>query len=172
MEDVLFDLSAEKPEQVKPEPKIYTSGGKGKKQCQNTACGVFVGVRTKNCPVCDTEFVKKLPQKASLNPDKDAKSENSYGPTVVIKTSRPYDSVILIPAGLCPIVPTVDDLTAEGIVLWAEAVRDWGLTDRKHYLTGEAITFYARYTFGIFTDEYKMIRDVLKTWEESSDGIR
>ena len=121
MDDVLFDLGEDKAVKPKIKPKIYTSGGKGKKQCQNTDCGVFVGVRTKLCPICGTEFVKKAPQKAALNPAKDAESETDshYCPRTIVKTSRPYDAIVLIPSGLCPIVPTKDDLTEEGIILWA-----------------------------------------------------
>jgi hypothetical protein len=173
MDDVIFDFGETPKKKAKPAPtpKTYEFGGKGKKQCQNPECAVFVGVRTKNCPICGSEFKKKTAPKAKLTPNSETGETGRSVERVIVRTSKPYNHIVHTPAGTCPIGFDSESLTPEIIIEWAEAVREWALDSRRDYLTGEAIIYYSRYTVSVFSDEYKMISDTINEWD-GVDGIR
>ena len=173
MDDVIFDFG-EKTERIsKPVPvsKSYEFGGKGKKQCQNSECAVFVGVRTKNCPKCNSEFKKNVEQKIIPSATAESEPEKFPGERVVVRTTKDYDRIVHTPSGVCPIRFEPTTLTSESIIKWAQTVRDWALDSKRNYLTSEAIIYYSRYTVGMNTDEYNMISDTINEWDRRS-GIR
>lgn len=168
MSEILFDFGDNAPAKPKSKPKFYTTGGRGKKQCQNSDCGVYVGVRNKVCPVCETPFVKKSPLKANAEPTVEL-VETQAKPEIVVRTTREFNSIVIAPAGKCPIKFDPENLTTELIIEWAEAVREWGLESKK-YLTGQAIAYYARYSVDTLSDDYTFIRNTIREWD--SDGVR
>lgn len=161
----------------KVDVKTYSTGGRGKKQCRNAECGVYVGVRNRVCPLCNTEFTKdKAPipiAPIGLNPPSAEIASVSFEdtpqitePKLVIKTNKPYGLIIHTPSGKCPIVPTLQDLeSAEGIIKWAEEVRAWGLDVKKEYYTVSAIIYFARYTYESLSKELNLITSTLNSWE-------
>jgi hypothetical protein len=174
MPDIIFDFnksfSTEATTKSESMVKVFNSGGKGKKQCQNESCAVYVGVRNRICPVCNTEFIKKeySIKEASEAPRSAKDLEDSTSLIIKktnIKTDKDYDSVILIPRGVCPVNLNRKELTRDNIISWAIDVRRWFLDNEKQYLALSAIVYYARTFYNIFSKEYTMIRAILEEWD-------
>lgn len=150
--------------------KVYKKGGRGRKQCKNLECLVYVGAKTKVCPNCNYSFFqdkspKKEPEKKKVSlPPKVEYAEKK----ITVKTAKDFAHIVITPAGKCP-VPLKDvPLDKENICKWALALREWGLK-QGDYLTDEAIVYYSRQTYGIFSPEFEIVRKIVEEWEASDE---
>lgn len=137
--------------------KTFNEKGRGRKQCDS--CKVFIGVRTKVC-ICGKSFVRKVSRKVGANPVKKSPVINTKAP----KESSEYRFRVQAPAGKCPF--PLKDTEYDTVKAWADKIRKWGEKQRDFY-TLNAIKYYARYFYGVFTEEYKIVESHLDKIYES-----
>jgi len=141
---------------------IATTPGRGRKHCPG--CNKYPGVRSKTCPGCNHVFAAK-PKTAQIkirvHPAKEKK---------VVKGSKlkepkgEYDglrqSVILIPAGKCPV--ELKEASIPAISKWMADVRE-ARRDRNEYLSDEALCYWTREFFPMYVknEEGKYIKSNL-----------
>jgi hypothetical protein len=146
---------------IKAEPvavKNFEGPGRGRKQCPS--CEIYIGVRSKECPGCNHSFQRKPKVKVVCTSiDKERKIQRRR---VTRKGMTPDEnkgaysstprSLVWTPSGKCPI--KLESADKETVVAWMAKVREYGMK-ANDYFTSEALRYYVRYTYDIFSEEYK-----------------
>lgn len=144
--------------------KVFDGPGRGRKQCPS--CEIYIGVRSKNCPSCDHSFERR--RQVAVKPKDEAKGPTvkrtrktrvGKEPSVETHTEdgRPF-SIVITPAGKCPVeLKGVDE---NSVSEWSEGLRKFGASRCELY-TPDAMKYYVRSFYSVFSEEYKTVCEIL-----------
>jgi hypothetical protein len=126
--------------------------GFGKKSCPK--CKEICAAAKKVCPKCNEEFHGKTKQ---------AKEDRSNITMLIPEEYKNYHilSTVYTPAGLAPI-HFPKEVSQESIEDWVYNIRNHFLNKNKTYLMNQALCYYVRYTYDMFSNEYKKICKIIE----------
>lgn len=160
----IFGNTVEEPV-VKKIVKKFDGPGRGRKHCPS--CDSYIGVRTKVCS-CGHKFVRtnKLKLKAEVRKGAKPSEGKEVGSPEKKEVSgspipKGYSSRLVIPAGR-PSAPLRGSDRAD-VLSW---VRDVRAASGEVWVTRSALSYYAKYYFDSFSEEYKMIKSILDEVDE------
>lgn len=126
--------------------KTYDEPSKGRKTCPE--CKAIIGGRASKCVCGNTEFgpTGNLTTKQTEDVNKQMASESH--------SKRFFKGIIVAPIGECPV--KLDSTDREKVEDWAYDVYNAGRASGKKF-TDEAIIYFVRTFFDIFSTEYKTV---------------
>lgn len=134
--------------------KTWTEPGRGRKQCMNPKCGVYIGVRSKSCPVCSFAFP---PPDRKSRPERKQRSKGD-GPSRAEVARQRTGTTLLAGAGRCPV--ELPSSSMGDVQAWILGLQD---RYRGSHLSKSALRLWSRSFFPYGSPEYLEVRDHIDT---------
>jgi hypothetical protein len=150
------------------EIRTFKAKGRGRKQCGE--CKIYIGVRTKVC-VCGKVFTRQKKKTEAVTTTVRRTRKTGVNPPAEKKSAPDYSgglSRVYAPAGKCPF--DLESTEFDAVREWSGKVRESGEAKRNFY-TVNALKYYVRYYYGVFTDEYKVVAEHLEKIYESEISV-
>ena len=152
------------------ETQTFSKGGKGKKFCPK--CQKYTGIRASVC-ACGHQFpvkeeTPKIPQ--FVRPMIQSNVNQVFAPDPLFEepNGRPvsggYRMRIHIPAGNCP--HRLNSIDNESVFAWANQCRDTFKNKDNSLLTRNALKFFVRQFFPIFSEEHNSVCSYLENFSD------